>query len=154
MVAARRDARPRLDHDGVCRPRISVQEHGVPPGLGRRECRARGLDEIPIPLSEGEWAASSPQLRTCSTNLGIIPIQAVPSVYAAADAAIFPSLLEGFSAMPLEAMKVEKFVFASRRELISSVCRDGSVYIDPEDPTAADSAERYVGIIDSLGRES
>lgn len=99
-----------------------------------------------LTLSDAEWAAASPELRACATNLGIVPIQAVPSIYAAADAAIFPSLLEGFSVMPLEAMKLGKVVFASRRDFVSSVCQDAPAYIDPEDPVdAADTVVRVLG---------
>jgi glycosyltransferase involved in cell wall biosynthesis len=99
-----------------------------------------------LTLSDAEWASASPALRACSTNVGTIPIQAVPSIYAAADAAIFPSLLEGFSAMPLEAMKQGLVVFASRRDFVSSVCRDAPAYIDPEDPVdAARTVIRVLG---------
>lgn len=99
-----------------------------------------------LTLSDAEWAAASPELRACSTNVGTIPIQAVPSIYAAADAAIFPSLLEGFSAMPLEAMKQGLVVFASQRDFVSSVCRDAPAYIDPEDPVdAARTVIRVLG---------
>jgi glycosyltransferase involved in cell wall biosynthesis len=99
-----------------------------------------------LTLSDAEWAAASPELRACATNVGVVPIQAVPSLYAAADAAIFPSLLEGFSAMPLEAMKQGLVVFASQRDFVSSVCRDAPVYIDPEDPVAAaDTVVRVLG---------
>ena len=99
-----------------------------------------------LTLSDAEWAATSPALRACATNLGPIPVQAVPGVYAAADAAVFPSLLEGFSAMPLEAMKMGKVVFASRRDFVSSICRDAPAYIDPEDPVdAAATVVRVLG---------
>lgn len=108
---------------------------------------ARGVSiRFLLTLSESEWAASSPELRACATNLGTIPIQAVPSVYAAADAALFPSLLEGFSVTPLEAMKLGKVVFASRLDFVSSVCGDAPAYIDPEDPVeAAETVVRVLG---------
>jgi glycosyltransferase involved in cell wall biosynthesis len=99
-----------------------------------------------LTLSDDEWDTASPELRACSTNVGTIPIQGVPSIYAAADAAIFPSLLEGFSAMPLEAMKQGLVVFASRRDFVRSVCRDAPAYIDPEDPVdAARTVIRVLG---------
>ena len=53
------------------------------------------------------------------------------------DAIIFPSLLECFSATPLEAMAMEKPFFASDREFIRDVCSDYALYFDPEDPISA-----------------
>ena len=107
----------------------------------RRGTRVRFL----LTLSDDEWVGASPELRACSTNLGPVPIQAVPAIYTAADAAIFPSLLEGFSAMPLESMRMGRVVFASQRDFVSSICRDAPVYIDPEDPVGA--ADRVVEVL-------
>jgi glycosyltransferase involved in cell wall biosynthesis len=69
--------------------------------------------------------------------LGVVTPAELPEIYARADAAIFPSLLESFSVMPLEAMICGRIVFASDRGFVRSTCGEAPVYIDPLD---ADSA--------------
>ena len=53
------------------------------------------------------------------------------------DAIIFPSLLECFSATPLEAMIMKKPLFASDRGFIKDVCFDFAYYFEPTDPESA-----------------
>lgn len=87
-------------------------------------------------LTDEEWSARSSEFREATHNVGVMPIQQVPSLYRVADAAFFPSLLEAFSVMPLEAMRMGRVVFASDRPFVRSTCGDGAVYIDPLDPVA------------------
>lgn len=118
---------------------------GFLPALSEAAAERGASVRFLLTLSDAEWAAASPELRACAINLGTIPIHAVPRVYAAADAAIFPSLLESFSVTPLEALKLGKVVFASRRDFVSSVCHDAPAYIDPEDP--GDAAETVIRVL-------
>jgi len=61
------------------------------------------------------------------------------------DAIIFPSLLECFSATPLEAMAMKKPLFASDRKFVRDVCGDFAWYFDPEDPSdAANLISTYI----------
>lgn len=90
-----------------------------------------------LTLTEQEWRGLSERTRNYSHNVGVVTVDQVPSVLQAADAVIFPSLLESFSAMPLEAMAVGKAVFASDRPFVRTTCGDAPIYIDPLDPQMA-----------------
>ena len=90
-----------------------------------------------VTLSDEHWAQQTPEFRNVCLNVGPIPLPMVPAVYEAAEAAIFPSLLEAFSAMPLEAMAMGRVVFASDRDFVRTVCGDAAVYFDPLDASAA-----------------
>lgn len=56
-----------------------------------------------------------------------------PDFYQKIDALIFPSLLECFSAAPLEAMKMQKPILASDYPFLSGICRDAATYFDAND---------------------
>ena len=90
-----------------------------------------------VTLDPSEWRSMSEAFRSYCDNLGPVPINVVPSIYAAADGAIFPSLLEAFSAAPLEAMKMGRVLFASDRDFVRDVCNDAPVYFDPLEPKGA-----------------
>jgi glycosyltransferase involved in cell wall biosynthesis len=90
-----------------------------------------------VTLEEGEWNQQTEAFRRAAVNAGHIPLCRVPRLYEACDAAVFPSLLEAFSAMPLEAMRMGLPVFASDRVFVRSVCRDGAAYFDPTDAASA-----------------
>ena len=60
-----------------------------------------------------------------------------PSYYKEMDAIIFPSILECFSATPLEALAMEKPLFSSDRGFVSDVCEDYAYYFDPFDAHSA-----------------
>ncbi|HIF9162832.1 TPA: glycosyltransferase [Photobacterium damselae] len=66
-------------------------------------------------------------------TVGKIDVKQCPSFYDKIDALIFPSLLECFSATPIEAMKMNKLVFASDLPFVSDVCKDAAYYFDPMD---------------------
>ncbi len=69
-----------------------------------------------------------------SATVGPLSITQVPRLYQECDGAIFPSLLEGFSVTPLEALAMERILFASDRPFVREVCGDAPIYIDPLDP--------------------
>lgn len=64
-------------------------------------------------------------------SLGAISIRQCPAFYNSLDGLIFPSLLECFSASPIEAMKMNTVVFASEFPFISEVCKNAAFYFDP-----------------------
>ena len=101
--------------------------------LDRSGTRVRFL----VTLTDDEWKARSNSFRIACRNLGPLPLHAVPHAYQLATAAIFPSLLEAFSAMPVEAMRMGKPVFASDRDFVRTICGDVPLYIDPSDPISA-----------------
>ncbi|PCD87711.1 glycosyltransferase [Vibrio mediterranei] len=74
-------------------------------------------------------------------SVGAITVEQCPSFYNAIDALVFPSLLECFSASPIEAMKMSTPVFASNYPFITEVCRENAYYFDPLD---ADSIAKSI----------
>ncbi|MFQ2857142.1 glycosyltransferase [Aeromonas caviae] len=59
-----------------------------------------------------------------------ISLAQCPAFYQKIDALIFPSLLECFSATPLEAMKMQKPILASDYPFVSGVCKNAATYFD------------------------
>lgn len=90
-----------------------------------------------VTFTPEEWAACSPSFRACCVNVGALDVSQCPSFYQAMDGVIFPSLLECFSATPLEAMAMERPLFASDRPFIRDVCGAHAHYFDPMDAASA-----------------
>lgn len=90
-----------------------------------------------VTFSPDEWAACSPSFRACCVNVGALDVSQCPLFYQAMDGVIFPSLLECFSATPLEAMAMERPLFASDRPFIRDVCGAHAHYFDPMDAASA-----------------
>lgn len=63
--------------------------------------------------------------------VGLVDIDDLNYLYAAATAYVFPSLYEGFGIPPLEAMRCHTPVCASRTSSIPEVCGDAVEYFDP-----------------------
>ncbi|MDH1868548.1 glycosyltransferase [Pseudomonas chengduensis] len=87
-----------------------------------------------VTLNDGEWAGKDSDFKQCVSTVGALTPDQCPSFYKQMDGVIFPSLLECFSATPLEAMVMEKPLFASDRDFVRDVCGDFAVYFDPLDP--------------------
>ena len=99
-----------------------------------------GLDaRFYVTFTDAEWQACTPEFRDVCINVGPLTVAQCPSFYRALDAVVFPSLLECFSATPLEAMAMEKPLIASDRPFNRDVCGAHAHYFDPAAPeTAAD----------------
>jgi glycosyltransferase involved in cell wall biosynthesis len=65
-------------------------------------------------------------------HLGHLPPEALPALYRAARALVFPSLYEGFGAPPLEAMACGCPVAAARRASLPEICGDAALLFDPD----------------------
>lgn len=87
-----------------------------------------------VTFSEQEWEECSSHLKSAVTNVGRLELAQCPSFYSQLDGVVFPSLLECFSAVPLEAMVLEKPLFASDLEFIRDCCREYAYYFDPLSP--------------------
>jgi glycosyltransferase involved in cell wall biosynthesis len=98
-----------------------------------------------VTLTEDEWAMRTPLFRRFAVNAGPQQAEELAGLYSDADAAIFPSLLEVYSATPLEAISLDRLVFASDRDFVRTSCRDVPIYFDPLDP--AGCAEAIAGWI-------
>lgn len=90
-----------------------------------------------VTFNELEWKSKSLDFQNNIINVGPLKINQCPNFYERMDAIIFPSLLECFSATPLEAMIMKKPLFASERGFIKDVCSDFAFYFEPTDPYSA-----------------
>jgi glycosyltransferase involved in cell wall biosynthesis len=71
---------------------------------------------------------------------GLVPGDELVSLYRRASALVFPSLYEGFSFPPLEAMACGCPVAAADSGSVAEVCGDGARLFDPTDPGAIAAA--------------
>lgn len=116
------------------------------PAIKRSLKDDHGLDvDFYVTLNTTEWNAKSDLFRKSINNVGVLDVAQCPSFYKQMDAVIFPSYLECFSATPLEAIAMEKPLFASDRGFVRDVCGEFAWYFDPEDPhAAADLIANYI----------
>ncbi len=84
-------------------------------------------------LNDAEWATKDAFFKKYVSTVGSLSPDQCPSFYEQIDAVVFPSLLECFSATPLEAMVMSKPLFASDCGFVRDVCGDHAVYFDPLD---------------------
>ncbi|WP_417585597.1 glycosyltransferase [Nitrincola sp.] len=97
------------------------------------------------------FSLSEAEMESCGFNdlsnfysVGELKVTQCPSFYQIIDLLVFPSLLECFSATPLESMKMKTPVLASDRDFITQVYGDACVYFDP---TSADSIAKSIATI-------
>jgi glycosyltransferase involved in cell wall biosynthesis len=90
-----------------------------------------------VTFTDEEWRACSEEFRKASVNVGPLTVAQCPNFYRSMDAVVFPSLLECFSATPLEAMAMERPLFASDRPFNRDICQNHAHYFDPLSPAAA-----------------
>lgn len=96
-----------------------------------------GIDiKFYVTLSSDEWARRDQKFKSACVNVGVISLAQCPYFYEQVDGVIFPSLLESFSATPLEAMAMGKPLFASDRGFVKDCCLDYPYYFDPLDPNS------------------
>lgn len=89
-----------------------------------------------LTLTDAEWAGIDAEVRDHSVNLGPVAVADLPGIYGQSDGCVFPSLLEGFSATPLEALATGTPLIASDRRFCTDVVGDCALYADPNDPGA------------------
>lgn len=110
--------------------------------------REYGLDvDFIVTFTESEWACKPASFRSAVLNAGALDVEQCPSFYDRLDGVFFPSLLECFSATPLEAMIMRKPLFASDRPFVRDFCEDFPWYFDPSSP--ADAARVIAGFLRS-----
>lgn len=98
-------------------------------------------------LRDDEWSRHKDKFGPYAVNLGEITVFECPNFYNEMDGIIFPSLLECFSAAPLESLFMEKPLFASDRAFVKDVCAEHAMYFNPLDPYAIAKvvSEYYLG---------
>lgn len=84
-------------------------------------------------LNNDEWSRRDVYFKEHVSTIGYLSPEECPSFYQQVDGVIFPSLLECFSATPLEAMVMEKPLFASDLGFVHDVCHDYAIYFNPLD---------------------
>lgn len=84
-------------------------------------------------LNDAEWTTKDAFFKKHVSTVGSLSPDQCPSFYGQIDAVVFPSLLECFSATPLEAMVMSKPLFASDRGFVRDVCGGHATYFDPLD---------------------
>lgn len=93
-----------------------------------------------VTFTEEEWDACPASFRAICINVGKLSVAECPSFYSSLDAVVFPSLLECFSATPLEAMAMKKPLFVSDRPFNRDVCGVHAHYFDPLSAASAAQA--------------
>src|SRR4051812_5590951 len=76
-------------------------------------------------------------------ELGYVPDEELPALYAGARVLLMPSLYEGFGLPCLEAMASGTPVVAANRGALPEICGDAALVVEPED--FADAAVKAVG---------
>ncbi len=117
------------------------------PGIVNALERLHGIKaRFYVTFNEQEWACCSPEFRSVCINVGSLTVAQCPHFYQELDAVVFPSLLECFSATPLEAMAMKRPLFASDRPFNRDVCGSHAYYFDPLSPvSAADAIAKVFG---------
>lgn len=82
-------------------------------------------------LNDSEWEQRGEFFKKYVSTVGYLSPDQCPSFYEQLDGVIFPSLLECFSATPLEAMAMKKPLFASDRAFVRDVCKEHAIYFNP-----------------------
>lgn len=123
------------------------KNHAILPKV-RTELLRLGMDvKFVVTLTDSEWAAVSAELRESCINVGVIQITQVADLNLQCDGGIFPSLLESFSAAPIEVLSTSGVLFASDRPFVREICGSAAVYFDPLD--ASDCAKRIAHVLSS-----
>ncbi|SFS28962.1 glycosyltransferase [Pseudomonas sp. NFACC42-2] len=103
--------------------------------------KKHGIDaDIYVTFSPEEWGACSDFFKKNINNVGSLTLAQCPTFYCSLDGVVFPSLLECFSAVPIESMLMGKPLFASDFSFIKDCCKDFANYFVPEDAHSAAAA--------------
>lgn len=87
--------------------------------------------KLVLTLTNSEFINYQNKLGDYVLNIGPIDVYQCPNFYKNIDGFIFPSLLECFSASPLESLYMEVPLFASNRDFVKDVCNDFAYYFNP-----------------------
>lgn len=84
-----------------------------------------------------EWDSCSDFFKENIHNIGSVTLAQCPTFYTSLDGVVFPSLLECFSAVPIESMLIGKPLFSSDLPFIRDCCKSYANYFTPEDAESA-----------------
>ncbi len=91
--------------------------------------------DIYVTFTDAEFHSCSKHFQQNVRNLGPLSANQCPAFYKFIDLLVFPSLLECFSATPIEAMFMKTPLVVSDRVFNKDVCSDFASYINPENPS-------------------
>lgn len=103
--------------------------------------------EFYVTFTDSEFDLCSPEFKRVVKNLGSKKVSECIPTYQELDGVFFPSLLECFSATPLEAMAMKKPLFASDLPFNRDICREFAYYFGAGD--AEDAATKIAGYINT-----
>jgi glycosyltransferase involved in cell wall biosynthesis len=110
--------------------------------VARRHLRARGMELVATGGRRPQFAVDI-GLPPAVRDLGAVPDEHLPGLYAGASAFVLPSLYEGFGLPCIEAMACGVPVVAARAGALPDTCGDAALYADPRDPDhIAETVER------------
>lgn len=90
--------------------------------------------DMVVTFTDEEWRECSSAFKACVSNVGPLELTQCPQFFQNLDGLLFPTLLECFSATPLEAMSMLCPVFVSDRSFMRDVCEEHAEYFDPTSP--------------------
>lgn len=104
-----------------------------------------------VTFSDEEYKECNVDFVNATINIGQLTLSQCPSFYQHIDGVFFPTLLECFSATPIEAMAMRKPLFVSNRPFIYDCCGDDAIYVDPLSPIdIANKIYNYINYDDSI----
>ncbi|MHA7108842.1 glycosyltransferase [Sunxiuqinia elliptica] len=87
-----------------------------------------------LTLPNQEFNQNFSDLDDYIINLGPVPVNVCPSIYAQCDALFLPTLLESFTASYPEAMIMQKPILTSDLDFARDICKDAAEYFEPLNP--------------------
>lgn len=128
---------PRATVPRFCFPtRLHPHKNLASLGMAAKRLRERHAQEVQfiLTLTEDEWSRLDEDTQKVSLSVGALRISQLPSLYAACDGTIFPSLNECFSVTPLEALASGSPLLASDRSFVRDIAGDAAWYFEPSNP--------------------
>jgi glycosyltransferase involved in cell wall biosynthesis len=93
-----------------------------------------------VTLTSTELGRLTSDTQEACIPLGVLNVDQLASAYTGVDGVFFPSLLEVFSATPIESLALGCPLLASDRDFVREIVGDAAGYFDPEDPASAAAA--------------
>ena len=87
-----------------------------------------------VTFTDDEWDLCDDQFRKSVINMGPLKLSQCPTFYDHLDGVVFPSVLECFSAVPIETFMLKKPLFVSDRSFMHDICAEHANYFDPLSP--------------------
>lgn len=105
----------------------------VPNLLSMLKSRYNIIAIFHVTFTDNEWNSIDQNDKKYFKNHGSLLLNECPSFYDSLDAIVFPTLLECFSAVPLEVMARRRPLFTSNLDFMKQICGNHALYFDPHD---------------------